>query len=174
MDQVGDELKRIQLMTDSLNQKLLSESNLQNLNATFANLKVVTENLKSTSENLNGVIKKAGETVDQAGGVMKTANDAANDLKGAIGDVRKTAETATKTVDAAHGLVRKVSEGEGTLGVLVNDKKMGEDLKALVANLRRSGVLFYKDRPVAQQPAAHGTDAAKPASESPQNRLAPH
>ena len=38
--------------------------------------------------------------------------------------------------------------GPGLLGTLISDKQLSDNLAALVANLRRSGVIFYKDRPV--------------------------
>ena len=67
------------------------------------------------------------------------------------------ADTATKTVDSAKGLITKVSSGEGTVGALISDRQMAADLRALVTNLRRSGVLFYKDRPAPATPVAAAT-----------------
>jgi hypothetical protein len=49
-------------------------------------------------------------------------------------------------VESTAALAKKAGQGDGALGVLINDKKMADDLKALAANLRKSGVLFYKDR----------------------------
>ena len=38
----------------------------------------------------------------------------------------------------------------GPLGMLVNDKETADNLKALIYNMRKSGVLFYKDRAVSE------------------------
>jgi hypothetical protein len=43
-------------------------------------------------------------------------------------------------------LVRDARNGKGPLGALVGDRAMAENLRALVANLRAHGVLWYKDR----------------------------
>ncbi len=160
MDQLAAEMERIKVMTTSINAGLLSERNLKNLEETFANLKTTTEGLKATSQNLNGVIErssgvveKAGGAMDAAKGTMQTADKAAADLRLAITDLRKTADSATKTIDTAKLLLRTAMEGEGALGMLINDPKMAEDLRSLVSNLRRSGVLFYKDRPAPAPPA---------------------
>jgi hypothetical protein len=34
--------------------------------------------------------------------------------------------------------------------MLVNDKETADNLKALIYNMRKSGVLFYKDRAVSE------------------------
>ncbi len=152
MDELSAELKEINSVTTGLNDKLLSTKNLTNLEETFANLKASTESLKTTSRDMDEVIKKAGETVDSAKTVMMTANGAAGDLRAAVGDVRKAALAATKTIDSAHELFTKAADGSGTLGTLINDRKMAEDLRSLIANLRHSGVLFYRDRAPAAPP----------------------
>jgi len=153
MEQLDAELKQIDTLTATLNQKLLSDQNMANLQETFTNLKATSDGLKAASQNINAVVEKAGATVDTAKSVMKTADGAASDLRLAIADTRKTVDAATKTIDAAKTLLKKASDGDGTLGTLINDRKMADDLKSLVANLRKSGVLFYKDRAANPAPA---------------------
>ena len=45
---------------------------------------------------------------------------------------------------AGHTFV-EASDGDGLLTALLRDAKLRDDFKALVANLRSRGVLFYKD-----------------------------
>lgn len=148
MDQLTKELEKVSLMLTRINEGVLHEGNLKNLEATFANLKVMSENFKNTTAELDTMMQKLGGTLDAAQGTMKTADGAAGDLRLAISDLRKMADTATKTVDSTRLLVKKAGDGDGALGALINDEKLANDLRALVANLRRSGVLFYKDRPL--------------------------
>lgn len=135
------ELDEIQIATRSINSKLLSDENLKNLQETFANLKATTAGFAQTSKDLDAVVAKTNEAVEAAKGTLKTVDSAAADVRLAIGDVRKM-------TDSANILVKKATTGEGTLGTLISDKQAAENLKALIINLRRSGVLFYKDRPV--------------------------
>ena len=123
----------------NLNERFLTETNKKNLEDTFSEF-------SKTAKDLDSVMKKAQEALDSAAGTMKTADASAAELKLAIGDLRKMADTATKTVDSAKILINKASAGEGALGVLMSDRQVAADLRALIANLRRSGVLFYKDR----------------------------
>jgi chromosome segregation ATPase len=150
--QVETELNQLETMTTTLNTKLFNQENLQNLQTTIANLKSTTQTLDATTRTANAVIEKAGMTVDSANTAIKTAGSAASDLRLAISDVRKTSETATKTIESADLLIKKASSGEGPLAALINDRKMADDLRNLVSNLRHSGVLFYKDRPAAPGP----------------------
>jgi phospholipid/cholesterol/gamma-HCH transport system substrate-binding protein len=153
MDQLMVELKRIGERTDQLtrqlNEGLLHERNLKNIEETLANLKTATESFKETANGLDAVVDKTAEAVDGARGTMKTADAAAADLRLAIADFRKTADAATRAINSTSAVVRQAAEGDGALGTLINDKQMAEDLKALAANLRRSGVLFYRNRPLA-------------------------
>lgn len=137
---INMELDEIQIATRNINAKLLSDENLKNLQETFANLKATSAGFATTSKNLDAVVAKTGEAVDSAKGTLKTVDGAAGDVRLAIADIRKM-------TDSANALVKKATNGDGTLGTLISDKEAAEDLKALISNLRRSGVLFYKNRP---------------------------
>ena len=150
LDKLSTNLDEIKVATTNLNSKFLTEKNMKNVEETFENLKDVTNGFAKTSKDLDAVMAKAQEAIDSVKLTMKTADSSAAELKLALGELRKMAESATKTVDSTKLLINKASSGEGTLGVLMSDKQMAADLKALIANMRRSGPVFYKDRPLAQ------------------------
>jgi len=147
LNKVSEELDEIKIATKNINTQLLSQQNLKNLEETFANLKSASAQFSEASQKLDVVVTKIGDAVDSAKGTLKTVDSAITDLRPAIADVRKTASSATKTVDSARILVEKATAGEGPLGTLVSDRQTAENLRSLIINLRRSGVLFYKDRP---------------------------
>lgn len=139
LKRVSETLDEIKVTTANLNEKLLSEKNLKNVEETFANLKTTSEDFSKTARNLDVMVGKAQEVVDSAKGTMKTIDDAAGDLQLTLGDFRKTSGSARSLLDTA-------ASGDGALGMLMTNKEAAEDLKALISNMRRSGVLFYKDR----------------------------
>ena len=153
LKKVKDTLDEIKATTVSLREDLLSKKNLTNVEETFANLKIATENFSKTARELDLMVSRTQEVVDSAKGTMKTIDGAAGDVRLALGDFRKT-------TDAARTLLGKATTGEGALGMLVSDRQTADDLKALIANMRRSGVLFYKNRPL---PAADAPAARTPA-----------
>lgn len=157
MDQLSAELEAIKKMTASINEQLLAEKNLKNLEATFENLRTLTNDFTESSKKLDAVLDSAQGAVDSAKGTIKTADGAASELRNAIADFRKVAVGATKTIDSAktfldsgQSLLKQAREGNGALGTLISDRETAENLKALIINLRRSGVLFYKNRPLPQ------------------------
>ena len=142
-------------MTTNLNDQLLSKKNMTNLEDTLANLKTSSEQFSKASSDLDIVVSKTQDAVDSAKITLKTVDGAASDLRLGISDYRKVA-------DSARSLLNKASTGDGPLGMLISDKQAAENLKALITNLRRSGVLFYKDRPVpAEEAASSPTPAPK-------------
>ena len=84
-------------------------------------------------KNADGVVKKAEGAIESGQQTFVSAKSAADELKKAIVDVRS--------------LLQQAKQGRGALGTLLSDREMADNLKALVANLRRSGILWYKDRP---------------------------
>jgi ABC-type transporter Mla subunit MlaD len=153
MDRLVQEIEHIEALTLRLQEGLLHERNLKNIELTFENLKETTAHFREASQSLDTLVKKAGGLIETTQGTVKTYDTTAADLKEGIADLRKMLASATKAVDSTAVLMKKAGEGEGPIGTLVTDKKMAEDLKALAANLRKSGVLFYKDRPVTATPA---------------------
>jgi hypothetical protein len=85
---------------------------------------------------------------------MKTAEEAAADLKKALADFKRTADSTTKAVESARTLFDKANNGQGALGLLLSDRETADNLRALISNMRRSGPVFYKDREPARVPAA--------------------
>ena len=157
MDQLSAELEAIKKMTASINEQLLAEKNLKNLEQTFENLRILTNNFTESSKKLDAVLDSAQGAVDSAKGTIKTADGAASELRNAIADFRKVAVGASKTIDSAkafadsgQSLLKQAREGNGARGTLISDRETAENLKALIINLRSSGVLFYKNRPLPQ------------------------
>jgi phospholipid/cholesterol/gamma-HCH transport system substrate-binding protein len=150
LTKLSSSLDEIKIASASLNEKFLTERNMKNVEDTFANLKSVTGEFSKTATELDQVMRKAQEAIDSVKVTLKIVDGSAGELKLALGDLRKMADTGTKTIDSAKVLINKATTGEGTLGTLISDKQMALDLRTLIANMRRSGVFFYKDRPLPQ------------------------
>ncbi len=148
LDQVSEELGQIKKLTADLHQGLLSERNIKNLEETIQSLRTTSENLSASSLKIDPVLTDAQAVVGSAKSAMKTVDLAATDVRKAIADVQTTTASVNKTMDSATQLLKKAGDGQGPLGALLSDKQSAENLKAFLWNLRRSGPLFYKDRPL--------------------------
>jgi phospholipid/cholesterol/gamma-HCH transport system substrate-binding protein len=80
-------------------------------------LRATVANLRQTTEGLTGV----GDEISKM----------AKDLEGAAKDVRQFVDGARR--------------GPGPLPLLLNDREAAENLRAILSNVRRHGVLWYKD-----------------------------
>jgi len=63
----------------------------------------------------------------------------------ALEEIRSAARRVDEFAKAATGLVQEAEKGKGPLFTIMKDEKMAADMKALMANLRKHGVLFYSD-----------------------------
>jgi ABC-type transporter Mla subunit MlaD len=150
LSKLADEIDEVKKLTVSMNDELLGKQNLENLRQTFEHLRVTSENLSTSSKKLDAILAKGDTALD-------TVNKAAADLRTSMEDFKKLSENANRTLDSAKAMVetgnrvlKKADEGQGALGVLLSDRETAANLKAFVANLKRSGPVFYKDRPVEQ------------------------
>ena len=87
-----------------------------------------------------GAVADARTAIGGTKETLDTANKAANDLRAAIADTRKVLASTRRAVESA-------TNGKGPVATLLNDRTVSDNLSNLISNLRRSGVLFYKDRP---------------------------
>lgn len=116
------------------------------------------EDLTRDSAALMADIRKAVNTINTA--LERLDNTALSeaslqDLRATLANLKKGSEgfaninQTTKDLQAAAADARKLMlsarTGSGPLPMLLNDRQMANDLKALIANLRRHGVLWYKD-----------------------------
>ena len=103
-------------------------------------------------------IRRAVETINTA--LERLDNTALseaslNDLRETIANLKKGSEgftdigKASKDLEAAAADARRLMAsartGPGPLPMLLNDRKTADDLRAILANVRRHGVLWYKD-----------------------------
>ncbi len=64
-------------------------------------------------------------------------------MEGAVQDLERTASSLAETAEALHGsarslaaVARKIDRGEGTLGLLVNDPSLYEELRSAARSIR--------------------------------------
>jgi phospholipid/cholesterol/gamma-HCH transport system substrate-binding protein len=87
--------------------------NNQRIESILMNVESVTNDLKSA--NVSGVVASANTT-------MTSANDA-------ISDIKKTIATTNESMAKITEIVEKVENGEGSLGLLINDKELYKELE---------------------------------------------
>jgi len=153
LDQLNSEIVELKKVTVKINDDILGKANCNNLSATLSNLKQTSDTFVDTSKNINAVVVNAQGAVDTAKKSMNTINDTAGDIRKAVADGRKVLDSANETLRAA-------THGSGLLATLINDPKVSDNVRALSFNLRKHGILFYKDTASQTPPAPLKIQAA--------------
>jgi phospholipid/cholesterol/gamma-HCH transport system substrate-binding protein len=134
---LNETIAHLRSVTEKIDNQIFTGTTVGDLNATIANLRQASASFAETSKKLDGVLAKVEGAVGTGDEALKSAKTAADEVK--------------KTVTEVRGLVAQAKQGRGVLGVLLSDREVAENLKALVSNMRRNGILFYKDRAAPQE-----------------------
>ena len=89
------------------------------ISAILANAESISANLKNNNAKINAILNNINTITDQV----------------AAANFKQTIDNANKAVADLQGIVTKVNDGKGTLGLLVNDTKMYDNLNSASKNL---------------------------------------
>jgi len=119
-------------------------TNIDTLTTTLnKNAPMLTEGLKTSIRNLNSVLTETGDSLHALLGenrenVRKSLENlraASKKLNEAMGRIDTALKEAGPGIKSLGNIAKKIDRGEGTLGKLVNDKKMGEDLDKTISGI---------------------------------------
>ncbi|WP_143307384.1 MlaD family protein [Chitinophaga vietnamensis] len=97
------------------------DPNKGNIQATFNNLAAVTGNLKNNNDKITGILDNA----HKATGAL------------ANGNIDKTLHELQETVTKLNATMAKLNNNDGTVGLLMNDKKVYNNLQYSLGNLNK-------------------------------------
>lgn len=100
------------------------------ISSILANVEAISSNLKNNNEKINGILKNINSITDQV----------------AAANFKQTIDNANKAVADLQSIVSKVNNGQGTLGLLVNDTKMYDNLNNASMNLDKL-IIDLKENP---------------------------
>lgn len=160
-----DLLKDLRKTVDTINsvvtrvdQEILSKSNVENVDQLLANLRKTTEDISKSGERIEEILSNANRTVLTAEEAMSSAKLAGEDVRVAMQDARNAMLDARDALSIVRNLAEKTSSGKGVIGKMLTDDALAAEFEALVSNLRKHGVLFYRD----SNGDGNGTSKAKP------------
>ena len=166
MQKLSENLDTLKATMDRLHNTVLSDANMNNLSATFANIKTTGENLATASKGIDEVIggakvavatvqetmNTAKETVSSAKSAIDTAGQAAEDIRKAIDDARKVLSGVDVAVGHVNDILQTARRGPGVVPMLLSNPEVAANVNALITNLRRHGILFYRDSKSREKP----------------------
>lgn len=130
-------LESADTLVKNLNALLLDESD-KGLKNAIAELNTTLKSFTSTSYSLQGVIKNNEEKIES---ILDTFDKTSKDLNALTTELKeaglsKTVEELTKTISSMQSLLANLDNGKGTLGKLLNDEALYDNLEAASKELQ--------------------------------------
>lgn len=159
LDEVGTVASQLSETLEKVNQGVLGEENLGNFQKSLENLEAATQGFKDLGDGLQpsakelraaiASVKSAADSADATFAVVQTEvkrlEPAIDELPGTLQEFRKLAVKVGEFVDNTDSTINGLSEGDGLLGTLTSDEEVSSDAKVFIKNLKKHGVLGYKD-----------------------------
>ena len=121
-----------------VDEKVLGEENALNLKNAIADLKDAAASFKTSAKNVEESTKKLGPMFDKLDPVIAKADKAMATADESLISIKKAADSFSLAA-------RNITTGKGLLGALVNDSELKLEFKDLIGNLKRNGVIFYRN-----------------------------
>ena len=154
---VSASLKQVNDSLEKFDRTVLSDENTQSIRDSLALLKVTMQNASAASSKADGVLTKADSAIAK---IDKAVDHLGPGLKGFAGATSSLDDAA----NALEALLKEMRSGRGVLYALSNNAELRDNIERLVANLRRHGLVFYKDK----APSSLPPPAPAPSGRNPQ------
>jgi phospholipid/cholesterol/gamma-HCH transport system substrate-binding protein len=135
------------------NGDFLTSTETVELNAYLARADTIVSNIESITDSLNTFLTpiKEGGSGEDVARILKNTDEIVTEIKEGGGtlhtlvygeeETRNAMENLNDSTERLNSILTKVDEGEGTLGALVNDPTLYEDLKTLLGGATRSRLI---------------------------------
>lgn len=152
VDEIHSASKQLGEAIGKINRSLLAEDNLAHFDKTLANLADVSNQWKEASAKLDPTLAEAREAIvsvksaaDRAGKTLENADETLASIKPALKGLPAAVDKFSRTTEKAGDALDRMKKGEGMLGAFASDNEVSLDFKAFMKNLRRHGILLYKN-----------------------------
>lgn len=140
LDPIQTKLEHVMVSADTLFQKinhLLDDSTTQSIKRSIRNLENTITDIRSTLKSFNGIIDSnsvaLNETINNSKKITQNLANVSDTLANAnIGEIMRKTEFTLKTVNS---LLDGVNKGEGTVGKLIKDEQLYNNLTAMSKEL---------------------------------------
>lgn len=150
LEDVRKAVKNIDTVVQRLNTEVLNKDSVAAVNETLQNFKTTSGEIDQAAKKLDEVVTQATAAMEKVGEAVGQITKTTEKTADTLASTKAAAESFEKTMTEIRLLVRETRQGKGALGVLIGDRRVAENLKVFVANLRARGILWYRDREAAE------------------------
>ena len=154
MKKLGTTLDELKETLQKIQNGLLNDENVSNIKDSFASIKTSTDNIAKASNKIDGIVTGAQSAVDSAKDTFADAKKTMDNINGAATDVRAAIADVRGVVASSQTVLKSAQSGQGTLPMLLGNSEVADNLRAVIANIRKHGILFYRDSAPVAAPVA--------------------
>ncbi len=144
---------------NKIGSSLLSDENLERFNKSLANIESATADFSKAGKQLEPALTEARDTIKEVKTAAKEANQALakaatriDEIGPALKEVPEAVKSISHAADQAGRALQQAQKGDSLLGTLAYDREVSSDAKSFVSNLRRYGILRYRDAEAKPEP----------------------
>ena len=144
--------KNLNITIQKVNTHFLSQENLDHFSQSMANFQAASDNLNTASKELKPTVEEAKATLasirkaaDSADTLIVSAQQEMKHIEPALRDVPKAIASITRAADKAEDTMAAFQNKDSLAGTLAYDQNTGTNAKDFMRNLKRYGILRYKD-----------------------------
>jgi len=145
MEKLEATLDELKITLQKVQSGVLNDENMNNLKGSFESIKTSTDNIAKASTKIDGIVTGAQSAVDSAKTTFAEAKETMATIDGAATDVRAAIADVRGIVASGQSVLKSAQNGPGTLPMLLGDREMADNLSAVISNIRKHGLLFYRD-----------------------------
>lgn len=145
MDDFTALTRKLKTGVDTINEGILNDQNLINLSKSLANFERASASLAQLGDAIDPTVADIESTLAEFREAAQMAKSAIARVEPSIDKVPDVLSSLERTADTATDAIKEVNKGDGALGALVSDSELKKDMQDFVRNLKKNGVLRYKD-----------------------------
>ncbi len=121
-----------------VDEKVLGDDNAKDLRQAISDIKEASSSFKAAAQNIEDQSKRLGPMFDKLDPAIAKADKVMTSADESLKSIKVAADSFSTAA-------RNITTGKGLLGGLINDPEMKSEFKDLIFNLKRNGVLFYRN-----------------------------
>ncbi len=159
LHQAAGALTRVDEAIKRVDEMVLSTQNLLHVSQTMANLDEATSNAVGVTLALRVVVEESRADLTNAFGKLSLASDNMSDASKRVEqvvtdnqeDIRAAIKDLSESAKRVDAMLANLQNGQGTVGKLLVDPSLHDELLHLVQNWRRYGLLYKEGKPKAEE-----------------------
>ena len=118
----------VERLTHNLDQMIIE--NRENLKSTIDNASNIVGNINKTIPNL---LEKFERLISDLNSIIADNRD---NISGSMSNIKKITDKAQNAIDSINSITEKIDKGQGTIGKLINDDKIHENLDTTLTEIK--------------------------------------